>query len=220
MARPGVGSEGRPVAVSPREGQKTGIDFLRCSIVSICMMLLAAPALAQSTIVSSSGAGGDFKLGGSARFEARVPTIMPETVPEPRETYRFPLTPPWSITEGTRRSTPIGDVSIFQTLDDDDVMSLGTALTRGKTTTGIRLGYDEGSADTRSELFVDFALNDTFSVGLSGIITEDGASQSDPVTRLGVSAAVAFDGGSFVQGGIADGRDESPVFGLSLGFQF
>lgn len=170
--------------------------------------------------------GGDvrYELGGAAVM-ALIPLSPPDPATRvgPREPFRYPYRPPSSLLRDGQSATALGQLSVFGRKDREDgrdVLRLGTALTRGKTTTGVSLTYRDEELATRSEVFVDYALTETFSVGVSGILSSDETSEEDPVARLGISAAYSLESGTFLQGGIADAPDASPIFGLSVGLRF
>ena len=158
------------------------------------------------------------------QMSVAAPTVGDLTTSQaPDEPFQYPFRPPPSLLRDGRSETALGHLSVFGSEareDGRDVLRLGTALTRGKTTTGISLTYRDEELATRSEVFVDYALSDAFSVGVSGIVSSDGATEKDPVARLGVSAAYSLDSGTFLQGAIADAPDTSPVIGLSVGLRF
>ncbi|MBT8426367.1 MAG: hypothetical protein KJO67_15440 [Silicimonas sp.] len=197
--------------------------------VSVCMVLICAPvpAAAQSLPTGGSLATAplEYQLGGAATFSVRTsPTATFTPAESPEESIRFPVRVPSSaLSNDPQAGTVLGDLLIFgsETQEDGrDVVRLGTAIKRGRTTTGVSFSYYEDESPTRSEVFVDYALTDSFSLGVSGIMSEIGSATDEPVTRLGLSAAYATGGGSFVQGGIADAPDTSPVFGVSMGLRF
>ena len=166
-----------------------------------------------------------YELGGAATKEARLPgpRETPDSAPAADDPFRFPERVPSTLLGDAPAGVAIGALSVFgseERGDGRDVLRLGTALTSGRTTTGVSFSYDDDWASTRSEVFVDYALTDAFSVGLSGILTDDGDTAADPIARLGLSAAWSLESGSFVQGGVADAPDTSAVFGVSLGLRF
>lgn len=165
-----------------------------------------------------------YELGGAAQMALAAPVAKdPTGRVGPREPFRYPYRPPSSLLRDGRSNTRLGQLSVFGREvreDGRDVLRLGTALTRGKTTTGLSLTYRDEELATRSELFVDYALTESFTVGVSGILSSDESSEDDPVARLGISAAYSLDGGTFLQGAIADAPDASPIFGLSVGLRF
>ncbi len=163
----------------------------------------------------------EYRLGGAATEAARVPTQRYA----PGSTWRLvPLRYPETLDETvTMTRTDLGDFSFFG--EDDvrsgqEVLRLGTALTRGPATAGFAVLYDDGADAGRSEVFVDFALSTRLRVGLAGILRDRESGSVASPSSLDISAAYATDAGTFVQGGITHAPNANPVFGLSLGLRF
>ncbi len=190
-------------------------------------MTLAAPVHAESvpgiagpSVAPSASEG--FQLGGAV---ARAATPSASIAPLP-DSSQLRLSAPRLIreTSETVRRTPFGGLRIYfgeAWNEGDDVFQLGTALTRGQTTAGVSVTYEDDSQDvTSSELYLDYALTDQFSIGVSGILSEDVTSGSTPVPQLGMNAELSTSSGAFLQGGFADSADNDPVFGLAVGMRF
>ena len=166
----------------------------------------------------------EYQLGGAAAIEGRVETRAPlastETV---THGFRYPERLPASLLARNAQPFGLGRLSIFgseEKEDGRDVLRLGTAFSQGRTTTGVSVTYGQEAETTRSEIFVDYALTESLSVGLSGLLSEESRPADAPVSGLGISATYTLEGGSFLQGGVADAVDTAPVFGLSLGLRF
>ena len=198
---------------------------MRTVLLSLSLVGLPGVTCAQDlSLFAVPNAEVRYELGGAASLSATVPPPVIITEPEPNSrTFRFPDIAPGTIDSDGASPTTFGDLSVFggeRREAGRDVLRLGTAITQGRTTTGVSVSYREDNVATRSEVFVDYALTDAFSMAISGIVTDMGGTAPEPVTRLGLSAAFATGAGSFVQGGIADAPDESPVFGLAVGLRF
>ncbi|MEP5758736.1 MAG: hypothetical protein ABJ327_05365, partial [Litoreibacter sp.] len=88
-------------------------------------------------------------------------------------------------------------------------------------TAGVSVTYlDEGTEIARSELFIDYAINQNITVGLAGILDRDFAEDDAPIPQLGLSAAYSTGNGAFFEGGISDAKSSVPLFGLSIGLRF
>ena len=199
---------------------------MRTLSVSLAIFLLTLQAQAQAIpdLTESPGPEMEFELGGSANLAARLtPEDNISGSTDNQTGFRYPVIPPVSLLTAAGHSYDPGDLSVFgggETQDGEDVLRLGSALTRGRTTTGISVTYGSERQRTRSEVFLDYAVTDSFSVGLSGILAQDGRRTEKPLARLGISAAYTLEDGSFLQGGVANAPDTDPVLGLSLGFRF
>ena len=100
-----------------------------------------------------------------------------------------------------------------------DALELGTYFSRGAARAGVSVTFLEQEEEvTRSEVFIDYALTEQFSVGISGILNDIDAAGTVP--QIGLSAEFATEGGAYFQGGVADAPELEPVFGLSVGFRF
>ena len=170
-------------------------------------------------LAESSG----YQLGGAVARAALPPSNL---LAAPPETPRLRISVPRLIreTSETTRRTAIGGVRIYfgeAWSEGADVFQLGTALTRGQTTAGVSVTYEDDTNDlTSSELYLDYALSERFSVGISGILSDDITEDSSPVPQLGLNAELSSSNGTFLQGGIADSRNNDPVFGLAIGLRF
>ncbi len=101
----------------------------------------------------------------------------------------------------------------------EDYFRLGSEVTTGAATAGVDLTYQpEQRSLSRSQIYVDYALNDRITLGLAGL--RDEAPDADPINRLGMSAAFTTQSGSYVQGGVAGAPDEDALFDLAIGFRF
>lgn len=185
----------------------------------ICAALPAWAEPASVATVSEFSKNAQYELGGSVERAARAPDILPE-VPQPRAALSLPLTP----ANATRRQTNVFGVVIFadEGWDDGrDAFRLGTAYTQGAATAGISVTYlDEGTEVSRSELYLDYALSQNFSIGVAGILDNDYQVEDDAIPQLGVNAVYSTKGGTFLEGGISDAESSVPVFGLSIGLKF
>lgn len=202
-----------------------GTGPLRIAFFTLASMLWTHVAAAQAIPPAAlRGADVQYELGGAAQMSVAAPSLRKLTASSaPAEPFRYPYRPPSSLLRDGRSDTALGELSVFGREDREDgrdVLRLGTALTRGRTTTGLSLTYRDEELAARSELFVDYALSDVFTVGVSGILSSDASEDEDPVARLGVSAAYSLQSGTFLQGAISDARDSSPEFGLSVGLRF
>ena len=125
----------------------------------LVIMTLAAPAYAESipgiagpSVVPSNPEG--FQLGGAV---SRAATPSASIAPLP-DSSQLRLSAPRLIreTSETVRRTPFGGLRIYfgeAWNEGDDVYQLGTALTRGQTTAGVSVTYEDDSQDvTSSEL--------------------------------------------------------------------
>lgn len=202
-----------------------GTGPLRIAICFIASTLWPFAAYAQAipeAVLRSADV--QYELGGAAQMAMVNPSSpnLTERV-TPKEPFRYPYRPPSSLLQDGRSNTALGELSVFGREDREDgrdVLRLGTALTRGKTTTGLSLTYRDEQLATRSEVFVDYALTEAFTVGVSGILSNEIASEEDPVAKIGISAAYSLDDDTFLQGAFENAPDASPVFGLSVGLRF
>ena len=203
--------------------------LLRTPVIFVLCIFFAAPAwsdeLPSMDALISTLSGADYQLGGAATRSARLPeqrAAVPPSATQPR----LRLSVPRLIRETgeTIQRTAFGGLRIYfgEGWDDgQDVFQLGTALTRGQTTAGVSVTYEDGTQEmTSSELYIDYAVTERFSVGVSGIFNEDVTQDSAPVPQLGLSAELTSPNGSFFQGGIADTADNTPIFGLAIGLRF
>ncbi|NNE87352.1 MAG: hypothetical protein HKN27_04690 [Silicimonas sp.] len=183
---------------------------------------VALPVWAEpSTVapVADFSVTSSYELGGSVERAARTPATLP-LAPQPRAALSLPLTP----ANSTRRETSFYGIVIFadEGWDDGrDAFRLGTAYTQGSATAGVSVTYlDEGAEISRSELYVDYALGQNFTIGVAGILDNDYQVENDAVPQLGVNAVFSTEGGTFLEGGVANAESSVPVFGLSIGLRF
>ena len=191
-------------------------------------MLLAGPVEGESlsgidlrsSPVSDTA---NYQLGGAVSRAALPPVSL--TIPE-TSTPRLRVSAPRLIreTSETVRRTAFGGVRIYfgeAWNEGEDVFQLGTALTRGQTTAGLSVTYEDESQDlTSSELYLNYALTEQFSVGISGILSDSLTEDTAPLPQLGLNAEISTEKGTFLQGGIADSRAAAPVFGVAIGLRF
>ena len=165
---------------------------------------------------------GEFRLGGAAMRAATTAT-GPLSEPDDPVVPRLTLPLNSNLDEYTRQESSLGPATVFivEGLDGGrDALELGTFLSRGQARAGVSVTYLETEAEVaRSEVFLDYALTDQFSVGVSGILDAE-LGDTDPVRQLGLNAEYSGAGGTFVQGGVAGAADYDPVIGLSVGLRF
>ncbi|MEO0915475.1 MAG: hypothetical protein AAFY31_00575 [Pseudomonadota bacterium] len=191
--------------------------------------VICVPAYASAETPLMQGAGDlpvsertIFRLGGAASRAAVAPTMPIE---EDKETsgsrLSLPLNFPDTVTASTQSDVGAATFFLSERLDGGrDALEVGTFLRRGQARAGVSVTYLEDEADlARSELFVDYAITEQLSVGLSGILNAE-LDDRDPVRQLGVNAEFATEGGAFVQGGVAGAVDYDPVIGVSVGLRF
>ncbi len=200
---------------------------MRLFFASLVVCLLPNVLLGQSISVEESAVvqrqtSTEFQLGGAAMRSARVPSAL---VDEAEATSIPKLAAPnqFRLREDTRQESNLGAATIFlaEGLDAGrDAFEFGTFLKRGQARAGVSVTYLEEQAElARSEVFVDYALTQKLSVGVSGIF-DSNIRNEDPVRQLGLNAEFESSGGTFVQGGIAGAPDYDPVIGLSVGLRF
>ena len=192
------------------------------------VLALSGPVQAESlTLIDANPAQiaetSNFQLGGAVARASLPPANL---LAAPPQGTRLRISVPRLIreTSETIRRTAFGGVRIYfgeAWTEGEDVFQLGTALTRGQTTAGISVTYEDESQDlTSSELYLDYALTERFRVGISGILSNDVTEDASPVPQLGLNAELSSSTGTFLQGGIADSRDNTPVFGVAIGLRF
>ncbi|MEM7752455.1 MAG: hypothetical protein AAF230_03520 [Pseudomonadota bacterium] len=194
--------------------------FLFSVVLAMPALAVAEAALAQA---AASGGADEFRLGGAASRAAIVPTAPIVEDETSRTSPRLSL-PLGAITgDLSRTEGDLGPATIYLSEGTDegrDALELGTFLRRGQARAGVAVTYLEDIAEVaRSEVFLDYALSDRFSVGLSGILDQE-LGDDEPVRQLGVNAEFTTPGGAFVQGGVASASDYDPVIGLSIGLRF
>ena len=122
-----------------------------------------------------------------------------------------------------RREASLGAATVYVAEGFDagrDAFELGTFVSNGQARAGLSVTYVQANAQVaRSELFIDYALSERFTVGLSGIIDAQ-LDDTQRVRQLGLNAEYATSSGTYVQGGIAGSEDYIPVIGLSVGLRF
>lgn len=199
---------------------------LRTVPASLAFLLFPVAAVSQAIPFGVEDQVGlvEYRLGGAAEVSVRAPQVRVSALGSGSTArFRYPDRIPLRVERDALSDTVLGQLSVFgsEGLEDGrDVLRLGSALTRGKTTTGFSVTYGDEVEPSRSEVFVDYALTEAFSVGVSGIVSDEGQMTKESVARLGLSASYALKGGSFLQGGVADAPDTSPVFGLAVGLRF
>jgi hypothetical protein len=196
--------------------------FIAFIAVSFSVMCSGNPVSAQSVETRNFADEGEFRLGGAA---ARAATIATAPIPQDKEASSPRLSLPlgMALDEASRTESAFGPATLFVSEGVDsgrDALEVGTFLSRGQARAGVSVTYLESEAQiARSELFVDYAVTERFSIGLSGILDTE-INDDEPVRQLGVNAEFATSGGAFVQGGFAGAADYDPVIGLSVGLRF
>lgn len=166
---------------------------------------------------------GAFQLGGAVS-RAALPSL--DLLTSPANTPRLRLSAPRLIRETSEmvQRTAYGGLRFYfgeAWTEGEDVFQLGTAITSGQTTAGVSVIYEESEQDlTSSELYLDYALTDQLSIGISGMLSDDVTENASPVPQLGLNAALTSPNGTFLQGGVADTGTNAPVFGLAIGLRF
>lgn len=194
----------------------------------IAFLALCAPSVLWAQAVSEAPVNsrgfadeGEFRLGGAA---ARAATIATAPIPEEEPSApRLALPLGMSLDEKSRTESALGPATLFVSEGVDsgrDALEVGTFLRRGQARAGVSVTYLETESQiARSEVFLDYAVTEQFSVGLSGIVDAE-LGDSQPVRQLGVNAEFETPGGTFIQGGFAGSADYQPVIGLSVGLRF
>ncbi len=207
-------------------GASKGIP-LRLPGFALLVFLNAGFAVAQDAtglgdISTTLSQGADYQLGGAAHSVLKPTKIIaPASIQS-----RLRMSVPRLIrqTQETIRNTAVGGLRVYfgeAWNEGPDVFQLGTALTTGPTTAGVAVTYeDETRALASSELYLDYAITERFSVGVSGILNDDVTQDDTQVPQFGLNAEVSSSSGAFLRGGIADSRDNSPIFGLAIGLRF
>ena len=167
----------------------------------------------------------DFQLGGAASRATLAPEM---SLKDPSATPQQPrLTLPRSPGDQALdlRETSFGPATFFVGSGRDggrSAVQMGTFLSRGDARAGVSVTYLSREEEvSRSEVFLDYAFSQQFSVGVSGILSTE-ISEDEVVPQLGVSAEYSSEGGgAFLQGGLAAGSAEyDPVIGVSVGLRF
>lgn len=196
---------------------------LRLPIFAILCILFAVPSWADEHVGARvsvlASASAQFELGGSVERQALAQAPL-ETISPARTPLTLPLIPDVS----TRREADVLGMTLFagQGWDDGrEAYLLGSAITTGAATTGISITYlDEANELSRSELFVDYAISENFSVGVAGFLDNDFTDQDASSPQLGLNAAYATEAGTFFEGGISSTDTSEPLFGVSIGLRF
>jgi hypothetical protein len=199
--------------------------MLRTVPFTLALMVSPFAAAAQSADPALVADPIEYELGGAtAPTERRSATLaFDDDARSGLLPFRFPDRAPTASLRDGRTDTGLGELTIFAGEDIEagrDTLRLGTALTQGNTTTGFSLTYREDTAPARSEVFIDVAITEALSLGVSGILSTDSAGVEDAVKSIGLSAAYTMKDGTFLQGGIADANETDPVFGVSMGLRF
>ncbi len=196
-------------------------------VLTVLVLMLPAFAWADGTVDVASdppvfSAEGDFQLGGAATRAALTPSL-PVLAEEERRRLRLPFIIPSAENMPTTKQRVLGQATLFLNEGLDlgrDALQMGTFLRRGAARAGLSITFLENDAAvSQSSIFVDYALSDQFSVGLSGIMDNE-AGASGSLQQLGLNAEILTEGGAFVQGGVSGAEDYEPVFGLSVGLRF
>lgn len=193
-------------------------------ILSFCLPCLA---FGQDTLGTERTANAlmkntEYRLGGAATRSATVATA-PVTEADSSQNMRLTLPTGLSMEETSRRESSVGPATVFlaEGLNAGrEAVELGTFLSRGQARAGVSVTYLETEAEVaRSELFLDYALTEQFSIGVSGILDTE-LRETEPVRQLGLNAEFSTSGGAYVQGGVAGASDFDTVVGLSVGLRF
>ena len=201
---------------------------MRPVVFTACLLaptaLVAAEPAPKSVSTSNTQ---EFRLGGAAARSSSAPDIdlsSPSALSSPvTPATRGRISLPLSL-DGLQAQDvgTMGPATLFMGEGQDegrDAVELGTYLSHGAARAGVSLTFLEQQEEvTRSEVFIDYALTEQFSVGISGILNNIDAAGSVP--QIGLSAEFSTDGGAYFQGGVADAPELEPVFGLSVGFRF
>ncbi|NNE81971.1 MAG: hypothetical protein HKN18_17010 [Silicimonas sp.] len=197
-------------------------------VYALCFLSAAAMASADGLspvegFAATADATAEFRLGGAATRTVQVPDKSEvQKLSQPR----IRLSLPRVFREKGRhiRQTAIGGLSLIfgeGRGNSGDVYHLGTSLTRGQTTAGVKVTYqDQSETLESSELFVDYALTDQFRIGVSGMLNQDVTADSDPVPQVGLNAELTAPNGAFLQGGISGSGESDPIFGIAVGLRF
>ena len=195
---------------------------------ALVISFLAGPSVAEPVLsfdgrdlLAGESQADGYRLGGSVKRRAFLPEVTLPRISTP--TLRLSIPTFVRETGVTRRRTPFGGLAVIfgESWNGREVFHLGTALTRGQTTAGVNVTYEDANGDlTGSEFYVDYALSKSFSVGLSSILSNEVTLDSEPVPQVGINAELEGDNGVFLQGGVADADETDPIFGLAVGFKF
>lgn len=191
--------------------------------VFLCASSAGAQELRQLGDLSDTlNQGADYQLGGAVHA-VQTPAKSVEPLPF-RSRLRLSVPRLIRQTQETMRRTAVGGLRVYfgeAWNEGQDVFQLGTALTNGSTTAGLSVTYEDATrALASSELYLDYALSERFSVGVSGIMNDDVTVGDAQVPQIGVNAEINSDNGAFLRGGIADSPNNKPIFGLAIGLRF
>ena len=202
---------------------------VRFIVASLMLALGISPAAAQTTqaTTDASSVSLEYSLGTSSENASKIVAATEgggvEAIDQPGTRLHLPE-PRFLIHEQeVIRSPFVGSLAIFRDVpfsNDQDDIQMGTTLSRGSTTAGVSFRYDGEEAElAQSDLFVDFAVNESIRVGIVGTLNSDGSEFSE-TGQFGVNAAYATEDGNFLQGSISDAPASDPTFGLSIGLRF
>ena len=194
---------------------------------ALCLLFLATGASADNlspidSFIKATNGEAEFRLGGAATEQPLTPPTHLQKARQPR--FRFAV--PRIIREGgaSLQQAAYGSLSfLFGEGQSDglDVYHLGTAITNGSTTAGVTVTYEDREQSVESsELFIDYALTEQLSVGISSTLDEGTILGSDTEPEIGLNAQITSPNGTFLQGGVTGVRENDPVFGVSIGLRF
>ncbi|PWK57924.1 hypothetical protein C8D95_102574 [Silicimonas algicola] len=162
---------------------------------------------------------GAFRLGGAVMRSEPLKALPPPDTP----TLRLAIPSIIHETGVSERKTPFGGLALTfgESWNGRDVFHLGTSLTRGATTAGVSVTYEGTDGDvTAGKLYLDYAVTERMSVGVSGMLTNEITVNESPVPMVGINAELTGRNGGFVQGGVSDAGQAEPIFGLAVGLRF
>ena len=190
-------------------------------------VLIAGPAWAEERLpgfemnegMSLEERQQGFRLGGAVKRSETQRAFAAASAP----TLRVSIPSIIHETGTSERETPFGGLVLTfgESWNGRDVFHLGTSLTRGATTAGVSVTYEDTNGDlTAGKLYVDYAVTARMSVGVSGILTNEITVDDSPVPLLGLNAELTGRNGGFVQGGVSNAGQAEPIFGLAVGLRF
>ncbi len=201
---------------------------MRLPAIALFLILAAGTAWAEAegqigSLLSNLNGGTEYQLGGAIERSATVPapglTLSPE---KPRLKFSVPRL--FREQGGSIKETAFGKLRVFfgeGWNEGRDVFHLGTAFTRGQATAGVSVTYQNEIEElSSSELYLDYALTENFSIGVSGILNEPGDPAEDRQPQFGLNAELSTSGGTFLRGGITGAQESDPSFGLAIGLRF
>ena len=201
--------------------------LLRLPGIALFVFLSAGDALAQDVrqlgdLSDTLNQSADYQLGGAVHA-VQSPSKSVEPLPL-RSRLRVSVPRLIRQTQETMHRTAVGGLRVYfgeAWNEGQDVFQLGTALTNGSTTAGLSVTYEDATrALASSELYLDYALSERFSIGVSGMMNDDVTDGNTQVPQIGVNAEINSDNGAFLRGGIADSPNNKPIFGLAIGLRF